>query len=160
MNIAYSREAMHALLGLDAADRQAAIGAVEALAADPNVASARAWRRVPADDDATADDATADNAAGDADSSPQKTEDGDPPGASATDPSEDDAADDDAKSVIERRVITVPKRLGLMPLSEGCGLHALPYSRHGDLVVSVEEETVIVLALINVVGGLKQATEQ
>jgi hypothetical protein len=92
MRIAYSREAMHALLALPAPERARAVDAVGALTSPE----------------------------------PGKPSDG--------------ALD------------------GLLPLAEGSSFRLAPFSATGDLVVTRAEDTLVVVALCDIIGSLKEAT--
>jgi len=92
MKIAYSRDAMHSLMALQAPQRKRAISAVQALAG----------------------------------------------------PDGDDAS----------------RVSGLLPVAEGSEFRLAPFSTTGDLVVTQENDTLIVVALSDVIGSLKEATEQ
>lgn len=89
MDIAYSREAMHGLLVLDAAGRERAVAAVEKLAAG------------------------------------------------------------DAGTRLD----------ALRPVADGSDFRLSPYSPTGDLVIMRQDNTLVILALIDVVGALKGARE-
>jgi hypothetical protein len=91
MKIAYSRDAMHSLMALQAPQRKRAIATAQALA----------------------------------------------------------ASDSDDESRIS----------GLLPVAQGSEFRLAPFSTTGDLVVTQENGTLIIVALSNVIGSLKEATE-
>lgn len=47
----------------------------------------------------------------------------------------------------------------LLPLAEGSEFRLAPFSAFGDLVVTTDDDTLVVVALSNVIGSLKEATE-
>ena len=49
---------------------------------------------------------------------------------------------------------------GLLHLADGSDFCLAPYSASGDLVVTRRDDTLIVLALIDVIGALREAAEQ
>ena len=63
---------------------------------------------------------------------------------------------DAGEIIVERRVEFAQF---LLPLAEGSEFRLAPFSAFGDLVVTTDDDTLVVVALSNVIGSLKEATE-